>query len=151
MFSVNTMKSKPFDATLHEENDLPARAVVKQFYARLGFVLEDNPDRYGVDLVTGDYKISVEVERRPVWESGDFPFVMVNFLQRKTKFFVDTPYLLADYAIVSKDLKRVGIIDQVKIIDAILTSKATEKPNRYVNDSEFFYEIPRKQFAWFDI
>jgi hypothetical protein len=39
----------------------------------------------------------------------------------------------------------------VKIIDAILTSKATEKPNRYVNDSEFFYELPRNKFAWFDI
>lgn len=151
VFTLNGMKSKPFEQSLHDENDLPAREVVKQFYARLGFVLEDNPDRYGVDLVTGDYKLSVEVERRPVWESGDFPFVMVNFLQRKTKFFVNTPYVLSDYAIVSKDLKRVGIIDQVKIIDAILTSKATEKPNRYVNDSEFFYEIPRKQFAWFDI
>ena len=150
-FSVNTMKSKPFDATLHEENDLPARAVVKQFYARLGYALEDNPDKYGVDLVMGDYKISVEVERRPVWESGEFPFVMVNFLQRKTKFFVGTPYLLADYAIVSKDLKRIGIISQIDIIDTMLDSTPVEKPNRYVNDSEFFYEIPRKRFAWFDI
>jgi hypothetical protein len=145
------MKSKPFDSALHEENDIPAREVVKRFYARLGYALEDNPDRYGVDLVMGDYKISVEVERRPVWESGEFPFVMVNFLTRKTKFFVGTPYVLSDYAIVSKDLKRIGIIDQVKIIDAILTTKAMEKPNRYVNDSEYFYEIPRKQFAWFDI
>jgi hypothetical protein len=146
------MKSKPFEQALHDENDIPAREVVKKFYAdRFGVVLLDNPDRYGVDLVTADYELSVEVERRPVWESGDFPFVMVNFLTRKTKFFVNTPYVLSDYAIVSKDYKRVGIIDQIKIIDAILTTKATEKPNRYVNDSEFFYEIPRKHFAWFDL
>jgi hypothetical protein len=145
------MKSKPFEQSLHDENDLPARGVVKQFYARMGYALEDNPDKYGVDLVTSDYKLSVEVERRPVWESGEFPFVMVNFLQRKTKFFVNSPYVLSDYAIVSKDLKRVGIITQLEIIDTILTSKATEKPNRYVNDSEFFYELHRNKFAWFDI
>jgi len=146
------MKSKPFEQSLHDENDLPAREVVKKFYAdTFGAVLLDNPDRYGVDLVTTDYKLSVEVERRPVWESGEFPFDKVNFLQRKVKFFVNSPYVLADYAIVSKDLKRVGIINQLDILDIVLTSKATEKPNRYVNDSEFFYEIPRKQFAWFDI
>lgn len=146
------MKSKVFDQALHDENDLPAREVVKRFYANtFGCDLVDNPDRYGVDLVTTDYKVSVEVERRPVWKSGDFPFVMVNFLQRKTKFFVNSPYVLSDYAIVSEDLKRVGILNQLQIIDAILTTKATEKPNKYVNDSEFFYEIPRKQFAWFDI
>lgn len=145
------MKSKPFEQSLHDENDLPAREVVKKFYAdRFGATLLDNPDKYGVDLVTGDYKMCVEVERRPVWESGDFPFVMVNFLQRKTKFFVNSPYVLTDYAIVSKDLKRVGIIDQLQIIDAILGTGAIEKPNKYVNDSEYFYEIHRNKFAWFD-
>lgn len=146
------MKSKPFEQSLHDENDLPAREVVKKFYDRWFWAtLVDNPDKYGVDLVTSDYSLSVEVERRPVWESGEFPFEMVNFLQRKTKFFVNSPYVLADYAIVSKDLKRVGIVNQLDILDIILTTKATEKPNRYVNDSEFFYEIPRKRFAWFDI
>jgi hypothetical protein len=145
------MKSKVFDNRLHDENDLPARAVVKRFYAHLGIILQDNPDRYGVDLISDDGKVAVEVERRPVWNKNDFPFVEVNFLHRKVKFFEKAEYLIQEYAIVSESMARIGIVDRPTIMEIVNRTKPTESCNRFVNDSEFFYKIPRSKFTWFSV
>lgn len=142
-------KSKPFEQSLHDDNDLPARKVVQEFYARIGVALIDNPDRYGIDLVETDGPFCVEVERRPVWDKDAFPFVEVNFLERKVKFFRDRLPGSTTYAIVSKDLKGIGIIDDEGIMAVVEKSAPKENPNRFVHDSEFFYKIPRSSFVWF--
>ena len=145
-------KSKQFDRALHDASDIPARDAVRRFYATLGVVLHDNPDPYGIDLITEDGKVLVEVERRMVWDKPEFPFVEVNFLQRKVKFFTGhAEGVLVDYAIVSNDFKKVGIIDRQSIVDIVIDTEPEESPNRYVNDSEFFYKIPRSAFKWFDV
>lgn len=136
---------------MHDENDLPAREAVKRLYSHIGYKLIDNPDKFGIDLLDEDGIVSVEVERRLVWDKYDFPFSDVNFLQRKEKFFVKSKTQLTDYAIVSLDLKRVGVIDKDTIMAHIEWAMPVENPNRFVNDSEYFYKIPKSKFVWFDV
>ena len=94
----------------------------------------------------------VEVERRMVWDKPEFPFLSVNFLQRKVKFFVGHPdFVIVDYAIVNNDFTKVGIIDRCSIVGIVIDTTPEESPNRFVNDSEFFYKIPRSSFRWFDV
>ena len=136
---------------MHDENDIPARQVVKKFYSNIGYALIDNPDKYGIDLIDKDGILSVEVERRMVWDKDEFPFLDVNFLQRKEKFFNSSRSIITEYAIVSSNLKRIGIIDKKTLMGFIDLTSPQESPNKYVNDSEFFYKIPRTKFTWFDI
>ncbi len=145
------IKKKIFEQSLHDENDLPAREAVKRLYANIGYKLIDNPDKYGIDLIDKEGILSVEVERRLVWNTKEFPFKEVNFLQRKEKFFNSSKSKITEYAIVSSDLKRAGIIDRPTLMAFIDLTSPEESPNKYVNDSEFFYKIPRSKFSWFDI
>lgn len=143
--------SKPFDKELHAECDAPAREVVKEFYARIGINLIDNPNQYGVDLICLDKTICVEVERRLVWDTASFPFKTINFLHRKLKFIQDPTYRICEYAIVSKDLKNLGIIDRPTALKVINEKEAKEMPNRFVNEGELFYSIPKDKFSWFAV
>lgn len=145
------IKSKKFEQSLHDENDIPARDTVKKLYSHIGYVLLDNPDKYGIDLIDTSGILSVEVERRLVWDKKDFPFPEVNFLQRKEKFFIKSKTMLTDYAIVSVSLKRVGLIDKNTLMELIEFSNPVENPNKYVSDSEYFFKIPKSKFTWFDV
>ena len=145
------IKSKTFQQSLHDENDVPAREAVKRLYSHIGYTLIDNPDKFGIDLIDKDGILSVEVERRLVWDKHEFPFSDINFLQRKEKFFVKSKTKLTDYAIVSLSLKRVGLIDKNTLMDYVEWEVPVENPNRFVNDSEYFYKIPKNKFTWFNV
>lgn len=145
------IKKKIFEQSLHDENDAPAREAVKRLYANIGYKLIDNPDKYGIDLIDKEGILSVEVERRLVWNSKEFPFNEVNFLQRKEKFFNISRSKITEYAIVSADFKRAGIIDKKTLMAFIDLTSPEESPNKYVNDSEYFYKIPKAKFVWLDI
>lgn len=145
------IKKKIFEQSLHDENDAPAREAVKRLYANIGYKLIDNPDKYGIDLIDKEGILSVEVERRLVWNTKEFPFSEVNFLQRKEKFFNISKSKITEYAIVSADFKRAGIIDKKTLMAFIDLTSPEESPNKYVNDSEYFYKIPKAKFAWLDI
>lgn len=144
-------KSKVFEQSLHDENDIPAREAVKRLYAHIGYTLIDNPNKFGIDLIDDSGILSVEVERRLVWNKEEFPFSDINFLQRKEKFFVKSKTQLTEYAIVSLNLKKVGVIDKDTLMDYIEWAVPVENPNRFVNDSEYFYKIPKHKFVWFDV
>ena len=142
--------TKIFEKSLHDENDIPAREIVKQVYGFIGIDLYDNPDRYGVDLLCDKPRMSVEVERRLVWEGGAFPYDTVNFLLRKVKFMLHCPSA-CDYAIVSKDFKHIGIINGVQIMDIVFETEPQASANKYVQVGEQFYKIPRDKFRWHKI
>jgi hypothetical protein len=143
--------TKIFDQKLFEENDQPARDVIKKFYGHLGIVLVDNPSIFGVDLVGQGSNICVEVERRLVWDKDEFPYDTINFLKRKTKFIINPSYTICEYAIVSSNLNRVGIIDRDRVMAIISSKPSKQVRNRFVEEGEQFYEIPKDQFAWFTV
>jgi hypothetical protein len=136
---------KPFDQANFEENDPDSRRVVRAYFARNSVALIDNPDKYGIDLVSPDGFFKVEVERRGIWTTKDFPFNEVNLPERKAKFFKDNNTI---YAIVSNDYTRIGIILARFLRPYIEDSNLRENPNRYVHRGELFFKIPRAKFRW---
>ena len=78
---------KQFDQKLFNQNDPKSRAVVKQYLANNGIEVNDNANKYGVDLVSENGEVKIEVERRLVWKSERFPFSEINLPERKAKFF----------------------------------------------------------------
>lgn len=137
---------KPFDQGLFEENDPKTREVVKAFFARRNIMLQDNPDKFGVDLIDELTELKVEVERRSVWKTGEFPFGEINLPERKAKFFKDKNTC---YVIVSEDYAYIGGISGSKILGYLKDPK--ENQNKYVAQGEKFYKIPKNQFKWYKI
>lgn len=137
---------KPFDQNLLDENDPKSREVVKKYFLSIGITLIDNPDKYGVDLIGVGSKLKVEVERRNVWKTGQFPYAEVNVPERKAKFFrnLDTCYV-----IVSEDYAYLGGLNPKDTIPFMKDAK--ENRNKYVGSGELFYKVPRDKFKWIKI
>jgi hypothetical protein len=137
---------KPFDPESFQANDPPAREAVKACFRGFGVELLDNPDIYGVDLISADGSIRVEVERRLVWESGSFPYDPVHIPSRKIRILGDGS---AAYAIVSKDLRSVGTIGGFQLFEYLMLDPV-ESFNKHVSEGETFYRVPKSAFDWFD-
>lgn len=141
-------KYKKFDKELFNQNDLKSRSVVKHFFLSKNVVVDDNPNRYGVDLVSEDGNVQIEIERRPAWVNEEFPYPRVNIPERKTKFFKTDK---TSYVIVSNDFSRIGVIPGKKLIKFINKDYLEESKNRFVDSGELFYKIPKEEFKWFKI
>lgn len=141
-------KYKKFDKQLFEQNDLKSRQVVKKFFLSKNIVVDDNPNKYGVDLISDDEKVQIEIERRPTWTKEQFPYSEINIPERKAKFFKNDR---VSYVIVSNDYSRLGIIQGKKLINFINNNYLKESSNRFVSSGEMFYKIPKEEFKWFKI
>jgi len=140
--------SKRFDKTLHQNNDPKSRQVVKEYFSTHGILIKDNPDKYGVDLISDDGTLQVEVEHRLVWVNDDFPYETVNLPERKAKYFVANSVA---YVILSKDYSRMGIIDGKTIMKYIVDENLKESSNKFVRKNEYFYKIPSTSFKWVNV
>lgn len=138
MRPLNGYSKKPFDAQLHEENDVPAKEVVMNYiYTKWGKEVEEG-GKYDVDIIIKEWGQEVgfaEVERRHNWVS-DFPYQTVHVPYRKHKFFTyDLPTLLFSVKLdLSQALWCRG--------DTILQSPVVENPNKYVENGEKFFAVP---------
>ena len=134
---VGTLKS--FDRQEHGIYDSKGKDAVMRFANRIlkgrGLKTIENPDKYGIDLLTLNDKQEVvacwEVEVRHGNWKGDvrFPFKEINCIERKDhqwkreKSFTDKiPYKLADkykiyYVQLNKECTRMVVIDADKILD----------------------------------
>lgn len=141
-------KYKKFDKELFNQNDLKSRSVVKHFFLSKNVVVDDNPNKYGVDLVSEDGNVQIEIERRLAWVNEEFPYPRVNIPERKAKFFKTDK---TSYVIVSNDFSRIGVIPGKKLIKFINKKHLEESKNRFVGSGELFYKIPKEEFKWFKI
>lgn len=139
---------KKFDKDLFEQNDLKSRQVVKKFFLSKNIVVNDNPNKYGVDLISDDGNVQIEIERRPAWTTNNFPYPRVNIPERKTKFFKTDK---VSYVVVSNDFSRIGVLPGKKLINFIKKDYLEESSNRLISSGEMFYKIPREEFKWFKI
>lgn len=137
--------SKPFSKSLHRSNDPQSRRVVKEYLKRNGIEVEDNPNKFGVDLISKDGTLQIEVEHRLVWDSEEFPFAEINVPERKAKFFVTES---VSYAILSKDYSHVGMISGKEMLRHIVDENLRESSNKYVREGEYFYKVPKSAFKW---
>ena len=138
-------KHKPFSAALHKRNDPKFRKVVKEYLKKNDVIVDDNPDKYGVDLISEDGKVKIEVEHRLSWQGAEFPFPDINVPERKGKFFTDKD---VSYAILNKEYTHMGVISNKKLRKYLTTDNLKENPNKYVTSGELFYKVPKKAFSW---
>ena len=138
-------KLKPFSKSLHRSNDPKSRKVVKEYLKQRGIEVEDNKDKYGVDLVATDGSMKIEVEHRSVWDTKIFPFDTVNIPERKGKFFKEKS---VSYAISSKDYSRIGMIKGEELKKHLIRENLYMNPNKYVKKGEYFYAVPLEAFQW---
>lgn len=136
---------KPFSRALHQKNDPTSRRVVKEFFLKNKMPLEDNPNKYGVDLISADKTLQIEVEHRLVWEDSEFPYDDVNVPERKAKFFVENHIC---YVILSRDYSHIGMIDGKTLMKYIVDENLKESSNKYVRQGEYFYKVPKEAFKW---
>lgn len=139
---------KPFDKNLHAKNDPKSRALVKAFFLERGVTLDDHPNKYDIDLVSEDGHIRVEVEHRLNWDQPEFPYEEVNVPERKAKFFGEGN---THYIILSQNYKYLGFISATKIQQFMKPECLKESRNRFVENDEYFYKVPRGEFEFYQI
>ena len=139
---------KPFDKDLFEKYDKLGRDVVKRHFEKLNMQAQDNPDRYGVDLlVYRDEKIvsCAEVEVRLSWNSDEFPFDSLNVPSRKKKLLTNQVPTL--FFSINKPLTRMFWCPST----VVLNSPLEEVKNKYVDKDEYFYKVPLNSLVIEDI
>jgi hypothetical protein len=136
---------KPFSPSLLQENDPPARKVVREYLAKHNIKVQNHPNRFKVDLVSEDGSMFIEVEHRNVWQTKDFPFDEINVPERKAKFFTENNI---HYVILSKDFNYIGLISGKALKKYIVESNLKESPNKFVRSGELFFKIPKSAFKW---
>jgi hypothetical protein len=108
-------------------------------------LLFDNPNKYGVDLISKDATLQVEVEHRVIWKHEEFPFEDVNVPERKMKFFTENHIC---YAILSSDYSHIGLIDGKTLRKHLVEDNLKESSNKYMKEGEYFYKVPKSEFKW---
>jgi hypothetical protein len=130
--------TKPFDNDLYEADD-NARELVKDWLNSYGWTLENNPDRYGIDLIGYDRlhrQASVEVEVKHYWTGSQFPFQTVHIAARKQKFIEPTAYII----VVNHDRTHALMLNYQLLSQGQVITKSTI----YTKDEQFI-EVPAIQ------
>ena len=135
---------KKFSKSLFTQNDSPAREAVMNFLSQEGFLVKENPDKYGADLIVhkgfkpGFY---IEAEVKRVWrkEQDTFPWDTIQLPERKSKFTkLDMP---CEFWILREDLKRA-----IRIPDFVVrNSPLVPVKNVLVQEGELFFRIDIEQ------
>ena len=136
---------KRFDKALFKANDPKSRKVVKEYLLKQEIPVEDNPNKFGVDLISKDGSLQIEIEHRLVWVNEEFPFSEVNLPERKAKFFVENSIA---YFILSKDYSYIGMVSGIVLRKHMVETNLKESSNKYVRKGEYFYKIPKSAFKW---
>lgn len=142
------MTAKPFSKELHQENDDPARLVVKQYFTNRGYIVKDNPNQYGVDLFLydkdGNFIMEIECEIKKVWEDYNFPYKgCVDFPERKKKFANKKSIFFMINLLKNRAL-------MVRGTD-LLQSPLEEKSNKFMKSGEKFYRVPLEKVRFIDL
>jgi len=139
------VRTKRFSKKLFDENDARAREAALKFlvprFAKKGWEIDHNPDKYGPDLLVTDkdgvVRQLVECEIRNSWKSGRFPWSRVQLFSRKEKYL--SLYGEKMSVFVCNDvLTHALFITGKQLLDA----PQEEVPNKYVPRGEFFRIIP---------
>jgi len=128
---------KLFSQELHNIYDAPARrAVTSWAKMKWNLKIEENPNRYGVDLIcfrSGSPVGALEVEVRQL---GFDSHRSIHVAQRKEKLFQEGLPTL--FFALTQDLSRAYYLKADLIKDCPLV----EVHNRYVGKGEMFYDVP---------
>ena len=134
------MANKEFCPALFKENDGPARAAGKRYWSVADGVVrvEDNPERYGADLIVhtmaGSFYCEVEIKKG--WEGKEFQYDTLQIAARKGKFLGKA--LPVSYIVFNADQSYGYLCQGSDLAD----SPIVEVSNKYKRSGEMFYQIP---------
>lgn len=139
--------TKPFDKDLFSENDTVARNFAKRIISLMPGVIsvEDNCDKYGVDLLVKSTTgiEAVECEVKSVWRGYEFPFDTVQIPERKTKYANKNTL----FFMTNRFKTRALIIKGQDLLD----SPKKEVKNIYVKEGEYFFQVPLSKVVFVDL
>ena len=135
-------RRKPFNIDTHAAHDASGKQTVLRFLRQLGIDAEENPNRYGVDLLGKNIDHTWEVEKRPEWED-EWPYSTVHVPNRKEKFL----QLSMIYAVVNKDLSKIMFC----VSPIISECEQIEVPNTEVTWGEYFFNVPVNEWQVYDV
>ena len=141
---------KKFSKELFAQNDKKARKLAKEFYAKSGIVLKDNPKKYGPDLMrmeNGKCVGFVECEIKRVWKDDAFPYGSVQFPERKAKY-VYTTDLPVEFFMLNNKCNRVLKVDGKDILKSPLKSVRNIYMTR---GDEMFFQVPLEKVTFLDL
>ncbi len=132
------MNRKPFDRELYDRYDGMARDYAKRELEAVGYSIEDNEKKMGVDLIVkkGDQILFyVECEIKTALDKP-FNYETLQLPERKLKFCnLDYPTLFTLFS--TKGDKYFAVWDKF-----VRESPLKEVYNKYVSYREFFFQIP---------
>lgn len=130
------MAHKAFNEKDFTDFDQLARNKARRYLEDSGYSVEDNLDRFGVDLVCKcDHgkKFAVEVEVKKGW-TGDFRFATLHIPFRKSKFINGSTL----FFVFSSNLYSVAIVTSNTLKD----SPIVDVPNYKIPEGEKFFDVP---------
>jgi len=139
---MNQRRQKPFSVDTHASHDASGKQTVLKLLRQLGIEAEENPDRYGVDILGKSVDNTWEVEKRPKWVD-EWPYLTVHVPNRKEKFL--QPSMI--YAVVNRDLNKVMFCSSTIISEC----EQIEVPNKEVESGEYFYDVPLSVWQVYDM
>ena len=131
---------KKFDPSLYTKND-SAKLVAIQYFSTIGKQASINPDTYGIDLIVDD-DFYCEVEVKHNWVGHEFPFDTLQIPLRKMKFTALDKR--SWFMVMNSDRTRAIVIKHEDLLD----SRITEVKNKYMNEGEKFFQVPKSKFKF---
>jgi hypothetical protein len=129
--------TKPFSASLYEANDAAAKEKLISALLKRGIIAQENPDPYGVDLVSNGNSYEVEVKHN--WTGITFPFQTIHIAARKLKFATER----MRFVILNKPLTWAIVIrGEVAAASPII------KKDTSLTEGEDFISVPTEKAAF---
>lgn len=145
------MIRKRFSKSLYKKNDIVAKEAATKYYEGLSYIVEENDDKFGPDLIIEKVENSnivqtyVECEVKRVWKDYEFPFENVQFPERKAK------YLKLDKPITFFMLNNKGNRALIVKGEDLAKSPMKEVPNKYVHSGELFFQVGLDKISFVDL
>lgn len=130
------MKYKKFDRNLHEQNDSIAKKKAIRYFKRIGFNVIENPDPYGIDLISDKFYVDVEVKYSWSGSHDNFKFDKLNIPYRKLKFTkLDMP---SAFMVMNKQKTYAFVVSG----SLLATCPKQVVSNKYEKEDEWFFKVP---------
>jgi hypothetical protein len=131
--------SKPFSQSLYDSNDAAAKEKLINALLKRGIIAQENPDPYGVDLISMTHPNSYEVEVKHNWTGITFPFQTIHIAARKLKFAL----VNVRFVILNKPLTH-GVVIKGEVVQ----ESAIIKKDTSLTEGEDFISVPIQKAAF---
>lgn len=139
---------------MFKDNDPQARVAMLSYLERKNIRAIENPNQFDIDILDLDRGRAYELERRGKWKTGEYPYRMVNILERKIHLFqgeheFNNYYVIFNFDctncifISSTDIQPYLIPEDIYLEDCTLPDGTKRK--------DWVYKIPREVFTMVNV